>query len=214
MSIVIVPLYDTLGADAATYIVKQTEMQIIVVDEVDKIDKLLINVSQTPTLKHVVIINAEKLTNEHIEKAKAHNVQIHKFDEFQNGNGNLHPDVEPKPEDTYILCYTSGTTGTPKGVILSHKNVVANVSAVVSIIRSFAPNLNNPNQLSISYLPLSHMFEQAVHWYMFNLGGSVGYFSGDVRNLIDDIKDLQPTIFPTVPRLLNRLYGVIQVRKF
>lgn len=95
--------------------------------------------------------------------------------------------------------------------MLTHKNVVANVSGVIEIIKSFVPSMDNPNQLSISYLPLSHMFEQIVHWSMLMLGGAIGYYSGDVRNLMDDIKELKPTIFPTVPRLLNRLYGIIQV---
>jgi long-chain acyl-CoA synthetase len=210
LSMVTVPLYDTLGPDAATFIVQQTEMEIIIIDHPDKIEKLLVNIEKTPTLKHIVIINAEKLTEELKNQAKEHNIQIHIFDELQNGPVDLHEDVEPKPDDLYIICYTSGTTGMPKGVMLSHKNIVANVSGVISIIQSFVPSMNNPNQLSISYLPLSHMFEQVVHWSMFILGGAVGYYSGDVRTLMDDIKDLKPTIFPTVPRLLNRMYGMIQ----
>lgn len=103
---VVVPLYDTLGADAATYIVQQTDMAIIVVDESDKIEKLLINVSKTPTLKHIVIINSAKLDNQLVEKANENGIQIHTFDDLQNGNVELHPDVEPKPDDLYIICYT------------------------------------------------------------------------------------------------------------
>lgn len=62
------------------------------------------------------------------------------------------------------------------------------MSGVIEIIKSFVPSMDNPNQLSISYLPLSHMFEQVVHWSMFILGGAVGYYTGDVRTLMDDIK--------------------------
>lgn len=98
--------------------------------------------------------------------------------------------------------------------MLTHRNVVANVSGVIDIIQNFIPSMNNPETLSsISYLPLSHMFEQVVHWSILILGGAIGYYSGDIRTLMDDIKDLKPTIFPTVPRLLNRLYGIIQVSK-
>lgn len=70
----------------------------------------------------------------------------------------------------------------------------------------------NNDQVSISYLPLSHMFEQVCHWCVFALGGAVGYYTGDVRRLNSDMKALKPTIFPTVPRLLNRFFSLIQVR--
>ncbi|KAI6240163.1 Arachidonate--CoA ligase [Aphelenchoides fujianensis] len=190
-SMVTVPLYDTLGADAATFIVQQTEMQAIVVDELDKVEKLLTNAAQTPTLKHIVLINHSKLTHALIEQAETAGIRLHKFrDLLTAGEREYHADVEPKASDLYIICYTSGTTGTPERMI--------------HIIRSFTPGMDNPNQVSISYLPLSHMFEQVVHWSMLFLGGSIGYFMGDVRTLTDDMKELKPTIFPTVPRLLNR----------
>ncbi|KAI6235242.1 Arachidonate--CoA ligase [Aphelenchoides besseyi] len=210
-SIVVVPLYDTLGPEAAKFIVQQTEMQAIVVDDLDKLEKLLTNAYEMPTLRHIVLINHEGMGNDVIERANAANIQIHKFDELlQIGEANIATDVEPKPDDLYIICYTSGTTGNPKGVMLSHRNVIANVTGVMKIIESFIPAINNSNQLTISYLPLSHMFEQVVHWSVLSLGGSIGYFSGDVRTLMDDMQALKPTIFPTVPRLLNRFYDLLQ----
>lgn len=92
-------------------------MEVIVVDDPDKIEKLLVNIRQTPTLKHIVLINTEKLTDELVAKARENGLQIHSFDELQNDQTESVEDVEPKADDLYIICYTSGTTGTPKGVM-------------------------------------------------------------------------------------------------
>lgn len=66
-------------------------------------------------------------------------------------------------------------------------------------------------QVAISYLPLSHTFEQMSHWCIFMLGASTAYYSGNIQQLNDDLMDVKPTIFPVVPRLLNRFYDLIQV---
>ncbi|CAD5221891.1 unnamed protein product [Bursaphelenchus xylophilus] len=210
-SMVTVPLYDTLGADAAKFIVKDTGMQIIVVDNGAKVQRLLSTIEETPSLKHIVVIKESEVTSELLEEGTKKNVKIHTFSHLLHvGETDVQPDVEPTPDDMFIICYTSGTTGTPKGVVLNHRNLVANVSGVIKTMRAFLPETESPDQVSISYLPLSHMFEQVCHWCLFALGGSVGYFRGDVRHLNSDMKALKPTIFPTVPRLLNRFYGLIQ----
>jgi long-chain acyl-CoA synthetase len=143
---------------------------------------------------------------------------------FSTPSGREHPTVAllPQPEDTYIICYTSGTTGLPKGVQLTHANLVANISSFyVFSDRIHLRQVPVPGDSSISYLPLSHMFEQAVHWYMFSTGASIGYSQvrvhthahtcaqGDVRLLMDDIAALRPHFLPVVPRLLNRMYDKV-----
>jgi long-chain acyl-CoA synthetase len=164
-----------------------------------------------PTLKHIVVMNPGVVTSELEQQAKDVNIDLHKFyDLVAVGEKNLQEDVPPQPDDTYIICYTSGTTGTPKGVILTHRNVVANISAFVTNKLEFLPEMISPKQVIISYLPLSHMFEQVDHWCVLMFGGSIGYFRGDIQGLMDDLKALKPTIFPVVPRLLNRLNDTIQ----
>lgn len=70
---------------------------------------------------------------------------------------------------------------------------------------------NESQQIIISYLPLSHMFEQTCHWCTMMLGGCIGYISGDINDLSNDLQELKPTIFPVVPRLLNRFNDTIKV---
>ncbi|GMT20855.1 hypothetical protein PFISCL1PPCAC_12152, partial [Pristionchus fissidentatus] len=208
-SIVVVPLYDTLGADAASFIVNQAEIEVIVVDNVEKARKLIAAKSSLPTLKHVVVLD-EADVNEELEKeGEKSGITIHRFSVLLD-EGRLAPAVplKPKTDDIYIICYTSGTTGTPKGVMLTHKNVLGNISAFKYCIGRFGVDLGTEDVL-ISFLPLSHMMEQLSEWVLIVGGGSIGYFRGSIKTLTEDIAALRPTIMPVVPRLLNRMYDAL-----
>ncbi|GMR43896.1 hypothetical protein PMAYCL1PPCAC_14091, partial [Pristionchus mayeri] len=210
-SIVVVPLYDTLGADAATFIVNQAEIEVIVVDNEDKARKLFAAKSSIPTLKHIVILEEAGVTAALIDESKDAGVSIHCLSTLLELGGRKKAEpMKPKTDDTYIICYTSGTTGTPKGVMLSHKNVVANLTAFEYTIKAFLKEgALTKDDVLISYLPLSHMMEQMSHWVMIMNGASIGYFQGSIKTLTEDIKELQPTIMPVVPRLLNRMYDAL-----
>eukprot|EP00163_Fabomonas_tropica_P005098 TRINITY_DN14566_c0_g2_i3.p1 TRINITY_DN14566_c0_g2~~TRINITY_DN14566_c0_g2_i3.p1 ORF type:complete len:473 (-),score=120.60 TRINITY_DN14566_c0_g2_i3:147-1565(-) len=110
----------------------------------------------------------------------------------------------PNPEDLATICFTSGTTGDPKGAELSHANLIADVSGV--IVRGLSLEHSD---VHLSYLPLAHMFERAVQCALFPVGATIGFFRGDIKLLMDDVKELRPTIFPSVPRLFNRIYDKI-----
>ncbi|XP_007445123.3 long-chain-fatty-acid--CoA ligase 5-like, partial [Python bivittatus] len=98
--------------------------------------------------------------------------------------------------------------GNPKGALLTHANVVANAAAFLMIMENTAAC--ETSDISISYLPLAHMFERIVQSIMYSSGARVGFFQGDIKLLTDDMKALKPTVFPVVPRLLNRIYDKIQ----
>jgi long-chain acyl-CoA synthetase len=211
-SMVTVPLYDTLGADAASYIVQQTKIKVIIVDSIDKIKKLLDSADQMPSLSHIIFTGKDRKVYESLEStAKSHNIEIHLFEELRKlGESCLIDDVLPKAQDLFVICYTSGTTGTPKGVLINHGNIVANISAFIKCMDTFDADICTSQNIIISYLPLSHMLEQVCHWCVLMFGGAVGYYSGDIAKLTDDLKALKPTIFPAVPRLLNRFNDLIQ----
>jgi long-chain acyl-CoA synthetase len=109
--------------------------------------------------------------------------------------------------DLHTICYTSGTTGTPKGVMLTHKNLVAGISGFFA--RLPADSQLGVNDRHLSYLPASHMFERMILTGMAYSGGQIGFFRGEILKLFDDIALLRPTIFPSVPRLLSRLYDKV-----
>lgn len=205
-SMVIAPLYDTLDANAASYIINQTEMKVVVVDSSDKVQKLLSNKS-CPSLQHIIVV--EQCSLEEL-RAIDPDVQIHLFkDLLREGQGELVPMTLPTPEDKYIICYTSGTTGPPKGVVLTHRNLVSAISTFYVLLDKSFPEFMKTRALFISYLPLSHMMEQLCHWCCFTMGGAEGYYGGTIQGLMDDLQELKPTVFPVVPRLLNRFYDLV-----
>ncbi|MDE2077001.1 MAG: long-chain fatty acid--CoA ligase [Burkholderiales bacterium] len=110
----------------------------------------------------------------------------------------------PGAEDLAAIVYTSGTTGKPKGVMLSHGNVVANVKAVFSQI---APG---PQDVFLSFLPLSHTFERTAGYYLPIAAGACVAYARSVAQLADDLKIIQPTVLISVPRIYERVYAKLQ----
>uniref|UniRef100_A0A8C2GE02 Arachidonate--CoA ligase n=1 Tax=Cyprinus carpio TaxID=7962 RepID=A0A8C2GE02_CYPCA len=204
-SMLAVPLYDTLGPEALVFIINRVIITVFMIcDKQDKAETLLDNCEKnlTPVLKTIILMDPydTALT----DRGSKSGVDILSL-----------KDVEPpKPDDLSIICFTSGTTVNtvvwsmwdPKGAMLTHENVVADAAGVVKTFESvFSPV---PSDVSISFLPLAHMFERVVQVSL--AGGRVGFFQGDIRLLSDDMKALQPTVFPVVPRLLNRIYDKVQ----
>lgn len=208
-SMVAIPLYDTLGPEAIVYIVNKADISSVICDKPEKAQGILENCEQgkIPGLK--IIILMDPFDDSLKERGAKQGVDIISLQEIEAlGRKNLSKPVPPKPEDLSIICFTSGTTGDPKGALLTHENVVANAAAFMKSIEMTSPC--TASDISMSYLPLAHMFERVVQTVMYSNGAKVGFFQGDIRLLTDDMKTLKPTIFPVVPRLLNRIYDKIQ----
>ncbi|XP_061643760.1 long-chain-fatty-acid--CoA ligase 1-like isoform X1 [Phyllopteryx taeniolatus] len=206
-SLVSVPLYDTLGAEAINYIIDKASISTIVCDVADKVNLVLDCVKDKKyTVKTIVVM--ESPSEELVDRGKQAGIDILSLREMEAiGKANYHQPVPPRPEDMAVICFTSGTTGNPKGAILSHKNIVSNCSAFLQLTQ--ATCLLGPRDIHISFLPLAHMFERVVQGVMMVQGSKIGYFQGDIRLLMDDLCTLKPTVFPVVPRLLNRIYDKI-----
>ncbi|KAF1516239.1 Long-chain-fatty-acid--CoA ligase 5, partial [Eudyptes chrysocome] len=208
-SMVAVPLYDTLGPEAIVYIVNKADINIVICDKPEKAQILLENCEQekTPCLKTVILMDLfDKELKDRGAKVGVEILALQEVEEL--GRNNIREPVPPKPEDLCIVCFTSGTTGNPKGAMLTHQNVVANAAA---FLRSTENVIEcTCSDITMSYLPLAHMFERVVQTVIYSCGAKVGFFQGDIKLLTDDMKTLKPTLFPVVPRLLNRIYDKIQ----
>ncbi|KAJ6780055.1 hypothetical protein PWT90_01227 [Aphanocladium album] len=207
-----VSLYETLGPETAEFILNHTEASCIVAS-LPHIPKLL---KLSPRLPHLkIIISIDPLDNgeqegytKHAlltELATQHGLQLYSLDDVEKlGLESKRPMRPSTANDIYTINYTSGTTGVPKGVIITHKSALS--SNCVSRILSGGYSTD----VSLSYLPLAHLLQRLVEQAAFASGSRVGYFRGDLTGLPDDIKLLQPTTFVSVPRVFNRFNGAIR----
>ncbi|KAI9144437.1 hypothetical protein BKA69DRAFT_1112327 [Paraphysoderma sedebokerense] len=228
-SLVTVALYDTLGADTIEFVINHGQLP-IVVTSADKIATLLKVKSNCPSPNLKIIISMDELEFDQAKApvpgvaatpsatpvnqlqssaallnqwAQEKGVILLTFRQVEElGRKNRIPHKPPTPADLATICYTSGTTGEPKGAMLTHENIMANSACFYY----YGLELTE-NDVHISYLPLAHIFERAVMTSILSNGGAVGFYRGDVLVLIEDIACLRPTVFPSVPRLFNRIYG-------
>ncbi|NXG43786.1 ACSL1 ligase, partial [Psilopogon haemacephalus] len=165
-SMVVVPLYDTLGTEAISYIVNKADLQLVFCDKPDKAKLLLTGVEkgETPILNTIVVM--ESFGTDLVERGKKCGVEVFSMREIEElGRTHRQKPMPPKPEDLAVICFTSGTTGNPKGAMITHQNIVSNASAFVkSTEKTFMPCCDD---VLISFLPLAHMFERIVEVSMF-----------------------------------------------
>ena len=199
---VLVPLYDTLGPEAIEHIITQANTEVVVLSA-DRFADRLRSVSHTKIPKLVVKIGKVTLVDRKL--AAEFNVDLVSMAVLEEeGKKGFVPHVPPKPEDLATVCYTSGTTGKPKGAMLTHRNIMSNCAAAISLMDTHIALSSDDYHLS--YLPLAHMYERVIQVVLFMNGAKVCFYQGDIKLLFDDIIACRPTIFISVPRLFNRLY--------
>ena len=212
-SLYTVSLYDTLGPSATEYIINHAELP-CVATSLPHIPTLLKLKPKLPSLK--IIISLDTLEDgDRPENSKQAiltamaadlDVRIYSIKQIEELGASLGSPVYhvPGPSDIITINYTSGTTGPPKGVVLTHSAAVAAASGAMLTVGQ------GPTDVVISYLPLAHIYERMVEHGSLWAGGGIGYFHGDILSLVDDLKMLRPTVFTSVPRLYNRFSGAIR----
>nr|KJB19005.1 hypothetical protein B456_003G080500 [Gossypium raimondii] len=204
-----VPLYDTLGAGAVEFIICHAEISIAFVEE-KKINELFKTFpASTEHLK--TIVSFGKVTPEQKAEAEKHDLKIYPWEEFlQLGENKNYGLPVKKKTDICTIMYTSGTTGDPKGVLISNDSIVTLIAGVKRLLGSVNEQLTMKD-VYISYLPLAHIFDRVIEELFISHGASIGFWRGDVKLLVEDIGELKPSIFCAVPRVLDRIYsGLLQ----
>jgi len=211
----VVSLYATLGDKAVDYILNHAEIATCMVskENLKHLMKSLPHVSHRASggyLKTIVQFDENKLfnnTKDSVEEAdiaacQQHGVTLISFSALMAAGSAATPNP-PVPEDWAFIMYTSGTTGVPKGAILSHSNLIATLGSTDARF-----TLSHTDR-HVSYLPLAHIFETVVEQAMFANGGTVGFFSGDIKMLTSDQKELRPTLWCGVPRVFDKVFKTV-----
>lgn len=211
-SIVTVPLYDTSLPPQLSYIVSLTSVPTIVVGGLKELKVVQATLGDCPSLTTIVVMDHSVVcsptsSDAHgiVSAIRSRGVAVLCLSDVEDAGRKQpvrhHP---PSGRDIASFCFTSGTTGEPKGALILHTNLVSNCG---SIKRSGIPMI--PDDIHLSYLPLPHMFERVVQFSIYNAGGAVGFYQGDTLKIVEDLVALRPTIFPSVPRLLTRVHDKI-----
>ncbi|KAI4372100.1 hypothetical protein MLD38_010379 [Melastoma candidum] len=200
-----VPLYDTLGAGAVEFIICHSEVSIAFIEE-KKISELLKTFpNATKYLK--TLVSFGKVSPDHKEAVEKYGLAIHAWEDFLKLGDNENYDLpEKNKSDICTIMYTSGTTGDPKGVMISNESILAIIAGVKSLLSSVNESLSEKD-VYMSYLPLAHVFDRVIEECIVHHGGSIGFWRGDVKLLVEDLGELRPTIFCAVPRVLDRIYA-------
>ncbi|XP_024534363.1 long chain acyl-CoA synthetase 4 [Selaginella moellendorffii] len=204
-SIYAVPLYDTLGDDAVEFIVGHAEVSIVFA-HADKIPAVLRALPKCS--KYVkTLVSFGVMADSDKEQVKSAGAAAYSWDEFLNlGKTNPVNFEPPKPEDICTIMYTSGTTGEPKGVLLSNESIVTAIAGIDYYLKVKNEKVD-ASDVYLSYLPLAHIFDRAVEEFFIYNGAAIGFFQGDVKYISDDIQELKPTLFAGVPRVFDRVYA-------
>ncbi|KAJ4849497.1 Long chain acyl-CoA synthetase 4 [Turnera subulata] len=200
-----VPLYDTLGAGAVEFILCHAEVTLAFAEE-KKISELLKTFpNSTQYLK--TIVSFGNVTTQQKEEIEKFGLAVYSWDEFiKLGEDKQYELPEKKKSDICTIMYTSGTTGDPKGVLISNNSIITLIAGVNRLLESVNEQLST-RDVYLSYLPLAHIFDRVIEEYFITCGAAIGFWRGDVKLLIEDIGELKPTIFCAVPRVLDRIYN-------
>ncbi|EEP79235.1 conserved hypothetical protein [Uncinocarpus reesii 1704] len=206
------PEWQLTGPEATEFIVKNAELACVAAS-LPHLPTLLKLKPQLPCLKIIVCLDPLDSSDQAgyskrdilAPIAADVGVSIYTLAEVEKLGASLNrPYNPPKPDDIITINYTSGTTGMPKGVVLTHGNAV---SAAAS---SLATITQSSTDVSCSYLPLAHIYGRMIEQTLLWAGGRIGYFHGNILELVDDFKLLRPTVLASVPRLYSRFGGAIR----
>ncbi len=199
---VTVPVYSTLPPAQIEYLIKDSGMEIIFVSGITTLQKILEIRDRVPQLRRVIVMDAPQSLPDQVVSltqlvAQGKSVQ-------QKNPGMVRERAAlVKPDDIFTIVYTSGTTGMPKGVMLTHSNVISNIEAVLQFFQFCV------DDRALSFLPLSHIFERMAGYYCLLYAGTTIAYAESVEAMPKNLQEVRPTILMSVPRVYEKFYSRI-----
>lgn len=211
MNGVCVPLYDTLGEQAVEYVLTHASIKLIMAQasKLPVIARLLGNGGAKGVVTAGIVYWGDA-PQDALQLLASAGVNAISWDQLV-AKGKLAPVPAESAsiDDMCTIMYTSGTTGNPKGVILSHKAMLATIGGLQGLLDQVNEEMG-PDDVYLSFLTMAHIFDRVAEEFMLHIGASIGYWQGDVRKLMDDVDALKPTLFAGVPRVFERIYNGVQ----
>jgi long-chain acyl-CoA synthetase len=207
-----VPIYPTQAVDQVGYILRNSGARILFISNLKQLRRIqpALDSIKSKERPRLILFEAPKEVKKE-EKKDGGVTVLAALEKIGQEERSLKPQLyeqlsaQPGPEDLATIIYTSGTTGEPKGVMLTHRNLVSNAleSGKVFDLR--------PDDSALSFLPLSHVFERTVLYIYMNFGVLINFARG-VETVAEDIKEVRPTVVTAVPRLFEKIYATINKR--
>ena len=194
LGLVVVPLYTVDRAENVAYIVNDSSVKVLLFETQEQWSELSAVRTQMTSVQRFVSL--DKVT-QNID------VRLQSVDVWLPSSAQLQVTTLTDPHQLATIVYTSGTTGKPKGVMLSHHNILSNAH---SCLDTFAVK---PDDVFLSFLPLSHAFERTLGYYLTIMTGATVAFARSISTLSDDLQTIKPTLLISVPRIYERIYAAI-----
>ncbi len=197
LGLVTVPLYTVDRPDNIAYIINNSAAKVLLFESAEQWQGLATVRKQLQHIMCFVSVNRLPDAAELLLKPMA---------DFLPKTATLLPPASFDADELASIVYTSGTTGKPKGVMLSHANMLSNAHACLD---TFAVN---GDDLFLSFLPLSHTFERTLDYYLNVMTGATVAFARTIQTLSEDLRVIKPTVLISVPRIFEQIYGVMRAR--
>ncbi|MGK2915062.1 MAG: AMP-dependent synthetase/ligase [Porticoccaceae bacterium] len=203
LGLVPVPMHAVDNPDSIGYILQDSEASLLLVDSAERWQAIAAAGGVTPALRRVIALDADA-TDPGNDLVVGLNAWLQAASPANGETDDDHELPRVSPDAMAALVYTSGTTGRPKGVMLSHRNVVSNIQAVLERF------VVTERDVLLSFLPLSHTFERTLGYYLPIAAGACVAYARSVALLQEDLLSVRPTVLVSVPRIYERIYAKVQ----
>ncbi len=206
LGLVVVPFYTEDRADNVAYMLADAGVKLLLLEKTAQWQEICDACREIEGVQRVVMIDSFDQNNDHHHCHADLLVLPEDWLPAQSALVKPTQHVDSDPNGLATIIYTSGTTGRPKGVMLSHHNILSNAAACLQIAPMY------PQDLLLSFLPLSHTFERTVGYYIPMMCGATIAYARSIQLLQEDLLTVKPTILVSVPRIYERVYAGIQAK--